>query len=344
MELLERYLQAVKKHLPRNRQEDILAELRANMEAQVEDKEGELGRPLTQGEAEDWLRKMGAPYVVASRYQSQQYLIGPMIFPLYFYVLRIALLWALIISMIVNVALALFSGSTGTSGADALMRLPGTLITVAAWVTLIFAAVEFVATRYPEKCAPIAGLTGQWSPSSLPPLDKTENGRKPRSLAQAIVEVLLGFVFLLWLLLIPGHPFLLMGPGAIALDVGPFRLAEIWWTFYWWVVALNVLQLAWRCIHLLRSQWQYPSKIQHIVFKAFGLVPVVLMLLQSNDIYVLLKDPAVNQAHYGDALASVNHYTRVGFEVVLMIGALQLIWDITQWRQHASDRRVAAKQ
>ena len=31
MELLDRYLQAVKKHLPLQRQDDILAELRANL-------------------------------------------------------------------------------------------------------------------------------------------------------------------------------------------------------------------------------------------------------------------------------------------------------------------------
>ena len=86
MELLDRYLQAVKKYLPTRRQDDIIAELRANMESQIEDKESELGRPLTQGEMEDLLRKMGSPLKVASRYQSQQYLIGPTFFPMYVYV------------------------------------------------------------------------------------------------------------------------------------------------------------------------------------------------------------------------------------------------------------------
>jgi len=45
---LDRYLQAVKKHLPSRRQDDIIAELRANMESQLEDKEAELGRPSRQ--------------------------------------------------------------------------------------------------------------------------------------------------------------------------------------------------------------------------------------------------------------------------------------------------------
>src|ERR1035441_7342757 len=101
MELLDRYLQAVKKHLPLRRQDDIIAELRANMESQLEDKESELGRPMTTGEQEDWLRKMGSPILVAARYQPQQYLIGPSIFPVYWYVLRMAILWALVIYSVV---------------------------------------------------------------------------------------------------------------------------------------------------------------------------------------------------------------------------------------------------
>ena len=69
MDLLDRYLQAVKKHLPWQRQDDIIAELRANLESQLEDKEAELGRPLTTEEMETWLKHLGPPMQVAARYQ-----------------------------------------------------------------------------------------------------------------------------------------------------------------------------------------------------------------------------------------------------------------------------------
>jgi hypothetical protein len=59
MELLDRYLQAVRKRLPWQRQDDIIAELRVNLEAQLEDKEAELGRPLPQQEA-GWPRAISA--------------------------------------------------------------------------------------------------------------------------------------------------------------------------------------------------------------------------------------------------------------------------------------------
>jgi len=59
MELLDRYLQAVRKHLPWKRQEDIVAELRANLESQLDEKQGELGRPMTLTEAEAWIKQLG---------------------------------------------------------------------------------------------------------------------------------------------------------------------------------------------------------------------------------------------------------------------------------------------
>src|ERR1039457_4106406 len=103
MELLDRYLQAVKRHLPWERQDDIIAELRANLEAQLEDKEAELGRTLTKEEAEEWLKQLGSPLQVAARYQRPQYLIGPALFPTYSFVLRLVLTWTTAIYVIASV-------------------------------------------------------------------------------------------------------------------------------------------------------------------------------------------------------------------------------------------------
>ncbi|MGA7106820.1 MAG: hypothetical protein WBV28_24610 [Terracidiphilus sp.] len=343
MDLLERYLQAVKKHLPGKKQDDILAELRANLEAQLEDKEAELGRPLAQGEMEDWLRAMGPPILVASRYQPQQYLIGPALYPVYLYVLRVSAFWAIIIYTVVNAVVIPLTSPTGESAMEAVLRAPGVLITVAAWVTLIFAAVEFAAARFPEKCSPIAGLTGKWSPSSLPPLEKdTPQGKKPRSFATAVAEVTFEFLFLVWLLLIPQHPFLVMGPGVVFLDAGPFQLAQAWWTFFWWIVALSVLQIAWHSVDLARGTWRHRSKLEHIAVKVFGLAPLVLMLDVRDKVYVLLKNPAVDRAHYGSALESINKSVHLGLLVVTTIVALQLAWEIAQAMVQISRGRAAA--
>ena len=44
MELLDRYLKAVKFWLPSDQKQDIIAELSEDLRSQIEDKESELGR------------------------------------------------------------------------------------------------------------------------------------------------------------------------------------------------------------------------------------------------------------------------------------------------------------
>ena len=51
MNLLDRYLQAVRFFLPRRQQDDIVRELSENLLSQMEDRAEELGRPLTERRA-----------------------------------------------------------------------------------------------------------------------------------------------------------------------------------------------------------------------------------------------------------------------------------------------------
>jgi hypothetical protein len=343
MELLDRYLQAVKKHLPWKRQDDIIAELRANLEAQLEDKEAGLGRPLTQGETEDWLRQIGPPMRVAARYQPQQYLIGPALFPTYWFVLRLAFMWSMIIYAIVSAVLIATQTPNGTAFLEAVLRVPGILMTVAAWVTLIFAAIEFTAAHYPEKCPEIAGVTAEWTPSTLPPLEKEDAaGKKPRHFSHAVAEVVFGYIFLIWLLLIPHYPYLLMGPGAFYLHGSPFQLAHFWVAFYWSVVALNVLQLAWRSVDLARGAWQKSQRLQHIVMSAFGLIPLGLFITVRDHVYVTLQHPALDQARYGAAVDAINKSLHLSALIVLAITVLSLAWEIGQMSADSYRKRVAS--
>ena len=344
MELLDRYLQAVKKHLPWQRQDDIIAELKANMESQHEDQEAELGRPLTTGEQEDWLRRVGPPMLVAARYRPQQYLIGPAIFPIYWYVLRMAFLWATVIYSIVTAVLIVTQTPTGTAVLTAILRVPGVLITVAAWVTGVFAVIEFATIRYPHMCPAIPGFSAPWNPSTLPPLEKQPaTGRKPRSYAQAVAEIVFGFLFLGWFVLVPQYPYLMFGPGAAYFHASPYQLGAVWITFFWWVVVLNLVQLVWSCINLWRGSWQHSSAIKHFVVKTISLIPIVLMLNVADHAYVLLKHPAQDQLRYAANLNSINNGIHIGLQVICAIAVLQLVWDIAQLLLASYRKRATAR-
>ena len=354
MDLLDRYLQAVKKHLPRERQNDIVAELRANLESQLEDREAELGRPLTPSEAEQWLKELGPPMQMAARYQPQQYLIGPTFFPTYWYVLRMALGWALAIYAMVTGVLIVtqiqhggavpsdMAQSIAESIAQALVRIPGILISVAAWVTLVFAAIEFATARGLVRLPAIPGMHGCWNPGELPSLEQPSvGGKKPRTYPQAVAEVVFGIFMLTWLLLVPYHPFLLLGPAAAYLESLPYRLAPIWWIFYWWIVALNLLQLGWRFIDLARGDWQGPRAMQNIVTSAMGLMPLAILLTARDHAYVLLKQPGIDLPGTGVTVDAVNQWAYRGLLAILVIAGLSLLGEIVKATWMGYQRRAA---
>jgi hypothetical protein len=342
MELLERYLQAVRRHLRWKRQDDIIAELRVNLESQLEDKETALGRALTEAEAEAWLRQMGSPLAMASRYQPVQYLIGPAVFPTYWFVLRLALTWAIVIYGVVSAVLITAQTPNAGAVAAALVRLPAILMITAAWVTLAFAIVEFSAARNPEKFPAFAAAGLGWSPASLPPIERTAGqGKARRSRTHAIAEVVAGFVVLVWLLLIPAHPVLLLGPGAFLLKASPYKLTLAWWPFYWWIVVNHALQCGWHAIDLWRGAWQRPGPAQDIVVKAVGLIPLNILLYAPGGALVALQHPALSQPPIRMSLDKINHGLHLGVLVITLIVAAQLLWDlgkvgVAAWRKRAA--------
>jgi hypothetical protein len=345
MELLDRYLQAVRKHLPGQMQDDIIAELRVNLESQLEDREAGLGRPLTQDEVEAWLKELGPPMQVAARYKPHQYLIGPAVFPTYLFVLRTAFFWSMVIYSIVS-AVLIFSAPipSWTAALEALLRVPVVLLSVATWVTLTFAAFEFAIERSLITWPSNGAIAADWSPRSLPALEKNgADGVKRRSYAQAVAEVVFGVLFLIWLALIPSHPYLLFGPGAVYMHISPFQLAPVWVSFYWWVVGINVLQVGWRGWDLWRGNWQRARKAQGIAIKAIGLIPMVVLVNAPDHIWILLKHPELDSAQYRGTVDAINQWGYRGLLMVLAIASLQMLWDLGQLSLELYRKRSAAR-
>jgi hypothetical protein len=71
MEMIDRYLQAVKFALPQAQRDDIIKELRDSILSQIEDKEATLGCSLDEDEQAELLKKVGSPIALASRYRRQ---------------------------------------------------------------------------------------------------------------------------------------------------------------------------------------------------------------------------------------------------------------------------------
>src|SRR5450755_4732084 len=96
MEIVNRYLHAVKFWLPKGQQDDIIAELGEDLRSQIENREAELGHPLDEDAVAAILRQRGDPMWVASHYLPQRPLIGAALAPAYWFILRLVILWILI--------------------------------------------------------------------------------------------------------------------------------------------------------------------------------------------------------------------------------------------------------
>jgi hypothetical protein len=341
MEMLDRYLLAVRRHLPWLRQDDIIAELRANLEAQLDDKQAELGRKLTSAEMEAWLKELGSPLQVAARYRPQQYLIGPALFPAYWFVLRLATGWCAVLYAIAEIAEIAVNGLRPGALAGAVAKLPWVMFISAAIVTLLFAILERSGAKIPAKFAQGAAIDNNWPHPTVPPFDARHDGqKKPKTYAQAVAEVIFGCILIVWLLLVPHYPYLLMGPGVVILKVAPYQLAPMWWTFYWCIVALNVIELAWRIIDLLRDRWQVANRARKLAIQFLGLVPLLIVLAAPGGTLVMLKNPA--DTEHAAALTQLNQWAYRGCEMIAALVILQLVWLVVRTTIEAHRRRLAA--
>ena len=337
-ELFERYLQAVRTYLPRRGRGDIVAELRANLEAQREEREAELGRPLTEGEMVDWLKELGPPLEMASRYHAPRYLIGPAIFPLYWWVLRLAAFCASLVYAISIIVRVIFESHGPDWVAGQIFQYPAILITVAAWVTAAFAILQFVSERYPEKCPDLVASKATWSPASLPPLEKElPPGSKPRSFTAAVAELVAHFFVLVWILLIPTYPFLLMGPGAAILQHSPVRPAQVLWLWYWTIVGLNILQLVWQGISFLAGTWRIRTGAQRLVLKGMELLPLLILLTAPGHVYFEANAAEAARMPAGIDLATVNRWLLFAVVAISCLVVIQFGRDL--WKANRVSRR-----
>ncbi|MBZ5681499.1 MAG: hypothetical protein LAO24_15470 [Acidobacteriia bacterium] len=264
MELLDRYLQAVRFWLPRAQQQDIIAELSEDLRSQVEEKEAELGRPLDDKELEAIFKRCGSPILVASRYRPQTQLIGPALFPIYQFVLKVVLLWILVpvFIVIVGPAIILPAAHRWSALLQTWSALWSALFVAAGVITLVFAVLERTQAKFQ--------LFEKWDLRSLPPVPKQE--QQP-SRTQTVFELVFGIIGLFWLLAIPHYPFLILGPAAAFLKPAP-----MWHSFYLPMVLLALAGVAHQIVSLLRPQWTWFPSLARLITTGLTMIVLYAML------------------------------------------------------------------
>jgi hypothetical protein len=328
MELLERYLQAVRTYLPMSQQEDILKELRENLRGQIEDELAEI------------LKKHGHPLLVATRYRQSRHLIGSTLFP--FYWLAVKIILAVVGIGYAVSALVLIAQGKPFEVPGALLGYVGAVLPAFAMVTIIFAVLDIGDSKFRLLERATKATNEQFNPRTLPVLRPASDfpGGKPISRFETAFELFFSAAFLLWWVRV--NPirklalFLALGPVGLA-DKIPFQLGPVWNIIYWPVIFLSLVSIVQQIITLI-----YPDRIKFYsamkLITSGGSVLVLYLVTRVNDILVVA--PGVSDPwEFAETLRIINmalHYALLFSALMALVECFKQIRRLVRVRSSAA--------
>jgi hypothetical protein len=325
MDLLENYLATIRWTLPRGSKgvsaDDILAELRDVIGNRIEEREESLGRALNDDELGALLRDFGHPLAVAARYGPQQSLIGPDLFPFYWFALKVVVAISLAVELVGSIARGLFSDHSFIQGAmHGANGMVWTLLANAGLVTLVFAVIE--------RTGWLTTYLRDWKPKDLPDLGAMK--AKPKSPWEAMFEVAVGIAFIMWWVGIISVPPVHLDAKGLTLTPDPI------WTALWApILALMVAGLVFNLIQWLRPRWTAVRATLSIGSTA-GALALLVMLYRAG--HWITASSATMPA---DKLAEIDRSTNLGIHYAII--AVGVIWAIQcgqeLWRLYLGERK-----
>lgn len=280
MDLVDRYVSAVSKGLPEEQREDITRELSEDIRSEMEDRQREMGRELTEAEQEAVLKQRGNPLLLAARYRQDKrsvafgrQIIGPVLFPFYIKVLSFNLGLTFLVVAIIFTALAVSGQKVGFNDIVSTCLLQ--LFIQLSVVTLIFALVERHLTKHPDSWH-VKGKGGKFQLDLNIERDiqaRLQHNIREVSRFESVSIIVACVVALGWMTEVQNFPVLILGPAAAFL-----KLAPIWYQIYFPIVALTALEIVRAIINLVRPDWVRFRAYYGVFVQAAGLVIVYFVI------------------------------------------------------------------
>jgi hypothetical protein len=313
MELVDRYLHAVKFWLPRKQKDDIIAELSEDLRSQIEEKGTELGHKLTDAEVEPILKRCGSPMVVAGRYLPQQSLIGPALFPIYSVIIRSLFLYFLLPWMLVWMGVTIFSPDFRADHPGAALFASLKPWWLACTYSLFFNTLAFALL---DRSQARLHLVNDWNPRSLPAV--RDRNRIPRG--GTIFEITVVVATLAaWIQLDAFRRVFHIFQATIT-------LSSSWPYFFWALVVVSVAGIVVSCMNLSNPRWtRFTASLRlGTDCYSFGLI----YLLCRTNLLESLSAGGVSPADAAHFVKSFNHWMASSAIWVLVVGAIVVFFDV----------------
>jgi hypothetical protein len=274
MNLIDKYIVEVGKHLPRKNRADIEAEIRSTLEDMLDERTQGKG-PADEATVIALLKEYGSPREVAATYKTHEYLIGPRLFPIFEMVLRIVLI---VVASVSIIGLAVSLAKTGLTGPEfmaAIGQWLGGLISglIAAFgnIALIFAIIE--RTQAAEK---FEKEFKDWDPAEL----KKEPGPDQVDHADHIATIIFT---VLGLVVLNIYPNLLSIRYSVdgTWTMIPI-LTEAFFRFLPWINIMGLIQIVFHGYMVSQRDWTSMTRGFGILVDISGMALAVVILRTSG--------------------------------------------------------------
>jgi hypothetical protein len=282
MNLIEKYITEVGKHLPRRQRADIEAEIRSTLEDMLEERRQAKGQD-DEALVVELLKEYGEPRKVAASYHPTPYLIGPRLFPIFEMVVKIVL------SVLLGVMVLMFgftvvrSGMTQPEMVIALGKLALQFLSgaIAAFgnIVLVFAIIERVApaTKFEIE------EDEKWDPLKLakePDPDRVKIGEE-------IFEIIFSVAFLIVFNAYPDK----VGFIILSDETWAFFpvLTDAFFRYLPWLNLIAALQIGLNVYLLREGIWQTSTRLASLTLK-LGTALVAFFMLTGPAIIAITPE------------------------------------------------------
>jgi hypothetical protein len=313
MDLLDRYLQAVRFWLPAKQKHDIIAELSEDLHTEIQEKEDTLGRPLNEDEQVELLKRFGPPMDVAGRYLPQQQPMPPAMFMLYRFVLKLVVLWVLLPLFIIVSAAPFFAAQNhAVALVETALRYLQASVFAVGMITIVFALLA--------KYQPQLGLD-KWDPRALP---KVRAPRDPVHIPRfgSANEVIWNVLFALWWVDFFRIP---IGYGQQA-DAVRVTMVPVWHSFFWPILAVIVASVCLAAANFARPWWTRARASVRLAIDAAALV--ISLLLLRTGYYAEVSGSGLPATKAAEATHAMNLGLQIMFAVMAVAFALGVVADL----------------
>jgi len=311
MNLIEKYVTEVGKHLPRKNRLDIETELRSTLEDMLEDRSQQAEIPANETLVEELLLEYGAPREVAATYQTHPYLIGPRIFPIYTLVLKIvfaAVTLGLTISAVISmIGSNLSSPEILKALGNLAFSLLGALAPAFGNVTLVFAILERVLPDTDLKDIE------DWTPAEL--------NKKPDPDQVSTFEMITGIVFTaIGLIILNFYPQII---GVWNLENGEWvqfvSLSEAFFSYLPWINLSGLLTIALNIILVRKGIWQLGTRYAYIFVHIIG-IGIMVALLRGPELLT-----ATNIATIFPLAHLLDNIIPIALLIAIIVSAIEMV-------------------